>query len=461
MEFDTIAAISTPMGEGAIAIVRLSGDEAVAIADKIFKSPSGKSLKEQQSHTIHYGHLIDPKTDEIVEEVMLSLMKGPKTFTREDVVEINCHGGIVSVNRVLQLVLRSGARLAEPGEFTKRAFLNGRIDLSQAEAVMDLIRAKTDRAMNVALGQMDGKLSRLIGSLRQALLETLAQVEVNIDYPEYDDVEEMTVPVLLEKCTWVRDEIIKLLQTSSQGKILREGLSTVILGRPNVGKSSLLNSLVHENKAIVTDIAGTTRDIIEEYVNVRGVPLRLVDTAGIRETEDIVERIGVERSREALKDADLILLVLNYGEELSPEDERLFETIQHMDYIVVVNKTDIEQKIDLNRVQELAGTRRVVTTSLLKEEGVIELEEAIAALFFEGQIEADDLTYVSNARHIALLHQAQAVIEDALDAAEAGVPVDMVQIDVTRTWEILGEIIGDTVQESLINQLFSQFCLGK
>ena len=461
MEFDTIAAISTPMGEGAIAIVRLSGDEAITIADKIFKSPNGKRLTEVATHTIHYGHLIDPKTDEIVEEVMLSLMRGPKTFTREDVIEINCHGGLVSVNRVLQLVLRSGARLAEPGEFTKRAFLNGRIDLSQAEAVMDLIRAKTDRAMNVALGQMDGKLSRLINSLRQALLETLAQVEVNIDYPEYDDVEEMTVPILLEKCTWVRDEIIKLLQTSSQGKILREGLSTVILGRPNVGKSSLLNSLVHENKAIVTDIAGTTRDIIEEYVNVRGVPLRLVDTAGIRETEDIVERIGVERSREALKGADLILLVLNYGEELSPEDERLFETIQAMDFIVVVNKTDIPQKINLDRVHELAGNHRVVTTSLLKEEGVIELEEAIAALFFEGQIESGDLTYVSNARHIALLHQAQATIEDALAAAKEGVPVDMVQIDVTRTWELLGEIVGDTVQESLINQLFSQFCLGK
>ena len=461
MEFDTITAISTPMGEGAIAIVRLSGDEAIAIADKIFKSPTNKKLTEVPTHTIHYGHLIDPKTNEIVEEVMLSLMRGPKTFTREDVVEINCHGGIVSVNRVLQLVLRSGARLAEPGEFTKRAFLNGRIDLSQAEAVMDLIRAKTDRAMNVALGQMGGKLSRLIASLRQALLETLAQVEVNIDYPEYDDVEEMTIPVLLEKCGWVREEIIKLLQTSSQGKILREGLSTVILGRPNVGKSSLLNSLVQENKAIVTDVAGTTRDIIEEYVNVRGVPLRLVDTAGIRETEDIVERIGVERSREALKGADLILLVLNYGEELSVEDERLFETIQAMDYIVVVNKTDIERKIDLNRVHELAGKHRVVTTSLLKEEGVIELEEAIAALFFEGQVEANDLTYVSNARHIALLHQAQDVIEEALAAAESGVPVDMIQIDVTRTWEILGEIIGDTVQESLINQLFSQFCLGK
>lgn len=461
MEFDTIAAISTPMGEGAIAIVRLSGDKAVEIADRVFKTPGGKSLMEQPSHTIHYGHLHEPKTGEVVEEVMLSLMKAPKTFTREDVVEINCHGGIVSVNRVLQLVLVNGARLAEPGEFTKRAFLNGRIDLSQAEAVMDLIRAKTDRAMNVALGQMDGKLSRLITDLRQALIETLAQVEVNIDYPEYDDVEEMTVPVLLEKCSWVRDEIDKLLQTSSQGKILREGLSTVILGRPNVGKSSLLNSLVQENKAIVTDIAGTTRDIIEEYVNVRGVPLRLVDTAGIRETEDIVERIGVERSRQVLKEADLILLVLNSAEELSVEDERLFETIQHMDYIVVVNKTDLERKIDLNRVYDLAGKSRVVATSLLKEEGVIELEEAIAALFFDGQVEQGDMTYVSNARHIALLNQARDVITDALDAAEAGVPVDMVQIDVTRTWEILGEIIGDTVQESLINQLFSQFCLGK
>ncbi|MFF3103289.1 tRNA uridine-5-carboxymethylaminomethyl(34) synthesis GTPase MnmE [Viridibacillus arvi] len=461
MEFDTIAAISTPMGEGAIAIVRLSGDEAVAIADRVFHTPSRKKLSTQPSHTIHYGHLKEPESGEVVEEVMLSMMKGPKTFTREDVVEINCHGGIVSVNRVLQLVLKNGARLAEPGEFTKRAFLNGRIDLSQAEAVMDLIRAKTDRAMNVALGQMDGKLSRLIGELRQALLETLAQVEVNIDYPEYDDVEEMTIPLMLEKSTWVMKEIEKLLQTSSQGKILREGLSTVILGRPNVGKSSLLNSLVQENKAIVTDVAGTTRDIIEEYVNVRGVPLRLVDTAGIRETEDIVERIGVERSRQVLKEADLILLVVNYGDELTEEDERLFETIQNMDYIVVVNKTDLSQQIDLARVQALAGNRKVVTTSLLKEEGVTELEEAIAALFFEGSLEAGDMTYVSNARHIALLHQAHATIKDAIEAAHAGVPVDMIQIDVTRTWELLGEIIGDTVQESLINQLFSQFCLGK
>jgi len=455
-EFDTIAAISTPLGEGAIAIVRLSGTDALKIAQSVYK---GKNLTQVASHTINYGHIFEEKR--LVDEVMVSVMRAPKTFTREDIVEINTHGGIAVTQEILQLLLRNGARLAEPGEFTKRAFLNGRIDLSQAEAVMDLIRAKTDRAMNVALGQMDGKLSRLIGDLRQALLETLAQVEVNIDYPEYDDVEEMTVPVLVEKCTWVKNEIIKLLQTSSQGKILREGLSTVILGRPNVGKSSLLNSLVQENKAIVTDIAGTTRDIIEEYVNVRGVPLRLVDTAGIRETEDIVERIGVERSREALRGADLILFVLNYADELTAEDERLFETIEAMDYIVIVNKTDLPQKIDLAHVKELAGEHRIVTTSLLQEEGITELEEAIAALFFEGQIEAGDLTYVSNARHIALLHQAQATVEDAIAAAQDGVPVDMVQIDVTRTWEILGEIIGDTVQESLINQLFSQFCLGK
>ncbi|HEY9570651.1 MAG TPA: tRNA uridine-5-carboxymethylaminomethyl(34) synthesis GTPase MnmE [Metalysinibacillus sp.] len=461
MYMDTIAAISTPMGEGAIAIVRLSGDKAVEIADRVFRSPNNKLLAQQTTHTIHYGHLIEPKTNEVVEEVMLSLMRAPRTFTREDVVEINCHGGLTSVNRVLKLVLTNGARLAEPGEFTKRAFLNGRIDLSQAEAVMDLIRAKTDRAMNVALNQMDGKLSRLIGDLRQALLETLAQVEVNIDYPEYDDVEEMTVPVLLEKCGWVSEEIDKLLQTSSQGKILREGLSTVILGRPNVGKSSLLNSLVQENKAIVTDIAGTTRDIIEEYVNVRGVPLRLVDTAGIRETEDIVERIGVERSRQVLREADLILFMVNGAEPLGDEDRRLFETIEAMDYIVVVNKTDLPQQIDMNEVQVLAGNHRIVTTSLLEEQGVIELEEAIAALFFEGNVESGDLTYVSNARHIALLHQAKEAVEEAIHGAEAGVPVDMVQIDVTRTWEILGEIIGDTVQESLINQLFSQFCLGK
>ncbi|MGG4363284.1 tRNA uridine-5-carboxymethylaminomethyl(34) synthesis GTPase MnmE [Bacillus subtilis] len=458
---DTIAAISTPMGEGAIAIVRLSGPEAIQIADKIYKGPKGKTLSSVESHTIHYGHIVDRPSDRVVEEVMVSVLKAPRTFTREDVIEINCHGGIVTVNQVLQLALREGARLAEPGEFTKRAFLNGRIDLSQAEAVMDLIRAKTDRAMNVAMNQMEGRLSALVRRLRSEILETLAHVEVNIDYPEYDDVEEMTHQILVEKATAVKKEIEALLRTSEQGKILREGLSTVIIGRPNVGKSSLLNSLVHEAKAIVTDIPGTTRDVIEEYVNVRGVPLRLVDTAGIRETEDIVERIGVERSRQVLKEADLILLVLNYSEELSDEDVKLFEAVEGMDVIVILNKTDLEAKIDSERVRELANGRPVVTTSLLKEEGINDLEEAIQSLFYTGVIESGDLTYVSNTRHISILQQAKRAIEDALSGIEQDVPIDMVQIDLTRCWELLGEIIGDSVHESLIDQLFSQFCLGK
>ncbi|MGD6775996.1 tRNA uridine-5-carboxymethylaminomethyl(34) synthesis GTPase MnmE [Sutcliffiella horikoshii] len=460
-EFDTIAAISTPMGEGAIAIVRLSGEEAFRIIDEIFVTPSSKKMKDVASHTIHYGHIVDPKTDKIIEEVMVSVMRGPKTFTREDVVEINCHGGLVSVNKLLQLVMSRGARLAEPGEFTKRAFLNGRIDLSQAEAVMDLIRAKTDRAMNVALGQMEGRLSKLIQKLRQEILETLAHVEVNIDYPEYDDVEEMTHQLLLEKSTYVKEELEKLLQTSQQGKILREGLSTVIIGRPNVGKSSLLNSLVHENKAIVTDIPGTTRDVIEEYVSVRGVPLRLVDTAGIRETEDIVERIGVERSREVLKKADLILLVLNNNDDLTMEDKQLFEAVKGMDVIVIVNKTDLPTKIDIGQVKELANHHTVISTSLKEEQGIDELEEAISSMFFQGDLEAGDMTYVSNSRHIGLITQAQQALEDAIVGMESGVPIDIVQIDLTRTWEILGEIIGEAVHESLIDQLFSQFCLGK
>ncbi|WP_050613522.1 tRNA uridine-5-carboxymethylaminomethyl(34) synthesis GTPase MnmE [Bacillus testis] len=461
MEFDTIAAVSTPMGEGAIAIVRLSGSDAFPIIDKIYSGPSQKKLSDAPSHTIHYGHLKDPRTEKTVEEVMVSVMRGPKTFTREDVVEINCHGGIVSVKKVLNLVLSMGARLAEPGEFTKRAFLNGRIDLSQAEAVMDLIRAKTDRAMNVALNQMEGRLSTLIKKLRQEILEVLAHIEVNIDYPEYDDVEEMTHHMLIEKASYVDEQLKKLLQTAEQGKILRDGLSTVIIGRPNVGKSSLLNSLVHENKAIVTDVPGTTRDVIEEYVNVRGVPLRLVDTAGIRETEDIVERIGVEKSRAVLKEADLILLVLNYSEELTKEDEQLFEAIAGMDAIIIVNKTDLSQKIDLERVKELAGQSPVITTSLLEDQGIDELEEAISALFFEGELESGDLTYLSNTRHIALISQAQSCIKDAISAIAGDVPIDLVQIDLTRSWELLGEIIGDSMQDSLIDQLFSQFCLGK
>ncbi|EAE8346888.1 tRNA uridine-5-carboxymethylaminomethyl(34) synthesis GTPase MnmE [Listeria monocytogenes] len=457
MEFDTIAAISTPPGEGAIAIIRLSGPEAIQIANRIFYAKN--SLSEAESHTIHYGHI--KEDGEVIEEVMVTVMRAPRTFTREDVVEINAHGGIVSVNRVLQLLLRNGANLAEPGEFTKRAFLNGRIDLSQAEAVMDLIRAKTDRAMGVAIRQMDGNLSRLIRNLRQEILDALAQVEVNIDYPEYDDVEEMTQRMLLEKTELVRASVEQLLQTASQGKILREGLATAIIGRPNVGKSSLLNQLIQEEKAIVTDIAGTTRDIIEEYVNVRGVPLRLIDTAGIRETEDIVEKIGVERSRKALADADFILLVLNQNEELTVEDEALFEAATGHNYVVVLNKTDLETKLDINRVRELAGENPIVSTSLVNDEGLEALEEAIKALFFAGDIDAGDATYVSNVRHIALLHQALEALNGVTTGIQLGMPVDIVQIDMTRAWDLLGEITGDSVQDELLDQLFNQFCLGK
>ncbi|MCE5533098.1 tRNA uridine-5-carboxymethylaminomethyl(34) synthesis GTPase MnmE [Staphylococcus pseudintermedius] len=458
-QLDTITSISTPMGEGAIGIVRLSGHDAVEIADKLYK---GKHLlKDVSTHTINYGHIIDPETEEVVEEVMVSVLRAPRTFTREDIVEINCHGGILTINRILELTMTYGARMAEPGEYTKRAFLNGRIDLSQAEAVMDFIRSKTDRASKVAMNQIEGRLSDLIKRQRQSILEILAQVEVNIDYPEYDDVEDATTEFLLERSQEIKQEIQKLLDTGVQGKIMREGLSTVIVGKPNVGKSSMLNNLIQDNKAIVTEVAGTTRDVLEEYVNVRGVPLRLVDTAGIRETEDIVERIGVERSRKALSEADLILFVLNYNEPLTEDDRKLYEVIKNEDAIVIINKTDLEQRLDLAEVETMVGDMPIIQTSMLQQQGIDELEIQIRDLFFGGEVQSQDMTYVSNSRHISLLKQAKNAIQDAIDAAEMGVPMDMVQIDLTRTWEILGGIIGESASEELIDQLFSQFCLGK
>lgn len=459
MDFDTITSISTPMGEGAIGIVRLSGPEAVEIGDKLYKGK--KKLKDVPSHTINYGHIIDPETDEVVEEVMISVLRAPKTFTREDIIEINCHGGILTINRILELTMTHGARMAEPGEYTKRAFLNGRIDLSQAEAVMDFIRSKTDRASKVAMNQIEGRLSDLIKRQRQSILEILAQVEVNIDYPEYDDVEDATTEFLLAQSKKIKNEIDQLLETGTQGKIMREGLSTVIVGKPNVGKSSMLNNLIQDNKAIVTEVAGTTRDVLEEYVNVRGVPLRLVDTAGIRDTENIVEKIGVERSRKALSEADLILFVLNNNEPLTEEDRILYEVIKNEDSIVIVNKTDLERRLDIEEVKTMIGDTPLIQTSMLKQEGVDELELQIRDLFFGGEVQNQDMTYVSNSRHISLLKQARQTIQDAIDAAEAGIPMDMVQIDLTRTWELLGEIIGESASDELINQLFSQFCLGK
>lgn len=459
MDFDTITSISTPMGEGAIGIVRLSGPQAIEIGDILYKGK--KKLSEVETHTINYGHIIDPETNETVEEVMVSVLRAPKTFTREDIIEINCHGGILTINRILELTMTYGARMAEPGEYTKRAFLNGRIDLSQAEAVMDFIRSKTDRASKVAMNQIEGRLSDLIKKQRQSILEILAQVEVNIDYPEYDDVEDATTDFLLEQSKRIKEEINQLLETGAQGKIMREGLSTVIVGRPNVGKSSMLNNLIQDNKAIVTEVAGTTRDVLEEYVNVRGVPLRLVDTAGIRDTEDIVEKIGVERSRKALSEADLILFVLNNNEPLTEDDQTLFEVIKNEDVIVIINKTDLEQRLDVSELREMIGDMPLIQTSMLKQEGIDELEIQIKNLFFGGEVQNQDMTYVSNSRHISLLKQARQSIQDAIDAAESGIPMDMVQIDLTRTWEILGEIIGESASDELIDQLFSQFCLGK
>lgn len=453
-EFDTIAAISTPLGEGAIGIVRLSGTDSFAIAQKIFK---GKDLNKVASHTLNYGHIVDPDKDEILDEVMVGAMRSPKTFTREDIIEINTHGGIAVTNEILQLVIREGARLAEPGEFTKRAFLNGRVDLTQAEAVMDIIRAKTDKAMNIAVKQLDGSLSDLINNTRQEILNTLAQVEVNIDYPEYDDVEEATTEIIREKTSEFEALLTNLLKTARRGKILREGISTAIIGRPNVGKSSLLNNLLREEKAIVTDIEGTTRDVIEEYVNINGVPLKLVDTAGIRETEDIVEQIGVERSKKALKEADLVLLVLNASEPLTDQDRQLLEISQDSNRIILLNKVDLPEKIEIDQLPE-----DHIKISVLKNQNIDQIEDRINALFFEnaGLVE-QDATYLSNARHISLIEKAVESLQAVNEGLALGMPVDLLQVDLTRTWEILGEITGDAAPDELITQLFSQFCLGK
>ena len=453
-EFDTITAIATPLGEGAIGIVRISGTDAIAIANRIFK---GKNLETVDSHTLNYGHILDPDKDEILDEVMVGVMRAPRTFTREDVIEINTHGGIAVTNEILQLILRQGARMAEPGEFTKRAFLNGRVDLTQAEAIMDIIRAKTDKAMNIAVKQLDGSLKDLIDNTRQEILNTLAQVEVNIDYPEYDDVEEMTTALLREKTQEFQNLLEKLLRTARRGKILREGLSTAIIGRPNVGKSSLLNNLLREDKAIVTDIAGTTRDVIEEYVNIKGVPLKLIDTAGIRETDDIVEKIGVERSRQALAEADLILLVLNASEKLTEQDRALLALSDMTRRIVLLNKTDLREEIEAEELPE-----DVIRISVLENQNIDQIEERINQLFFDNAgIVEQDATYLSNSRHISLIEQAVQSLQAVNEGLELGMPVDLLQVDLTRTWQILGEITGDAAPDELITQLFSQFCLGK
>ncbi|MCK9857544.1 tRNA uridine-5-carboxymethylaminomethyl(34) synthesis GTPase MnmE [Paenibacillus sp. ATY16] len=459
MVHDTIAAISTAVGEGGIAIIRVSGPDAIEGTARIFRSRT--DLRDAATHTLHYGHIIDPKNGEEVEEVIVTVMRGPRSFTAEDVVEINAHGGVVAVKKVLdQVLLQDGMRLAEPGEFTKRAFLNGRIDLMQAEAVIDLIRSKSDRAFSVARKQAEGTLSKRIKALRQTVIELLAHIEVNIDYPEHD-VEDLTNNYIREQSGSALEEIGKLLKTANEGKILREGIMTAIVGRPNVGKSSLLNMLAQENKAIVTDIPGTTRDVIEEYVTLNHIPLRLLDTAGIRETSDVVERIGVERSHNALEEADLILFVLNNNEPMHEDDRALLEKVKDRQLILIINKSDLESKLEMAEIEALVDEERIVRMSVREEEGLDRLEKAISKLFFEGQLDSGDLTYVSNVRHISLLKRAQQSLIDAIDASNTGIPIDLIQIDVRSAWESLGEILGDEVGDSLIDQIFSQFCLGK
>lgn len=455
-EFDTIAAISTPLGEGGISIVRVSGEDAVEIANKVFK---GKDLTQVASHTINYGHIVDPASGQVIDEVMASVMLAPKTFTKEDTVEINCHGGIVVTNDILQLLLANGARMADPGEFTKRAFVNGRIDLTQAESVMDIIRAKTDKARQVAVKQLEGGLFTEIRALRQEILDVLANVEVNIDYPEYDE-EEVTGQKMLGCVHSVGEKIDKLLETAQEGQILRNGLKTAIVGRPNVGKSSLLNYLTQSDKAIVTDVAGTTRDTLEEYVSVKGVPLELIDTAGIHHTEDTVEKIGVERSKKAIEKADLILLLLDSSQDLTKEDRDLLAYTAGKKRIIVLNKTDLGAKLSAEQIAEETGSD-VITTSILQKENLDGLENLIKKLFFKGIENSNDQVLVTNQRQAGLLAKAKQQLADVETGLESGMPLDLVQIDFTGAWETLGEITGESAPDELINDLFSQFCLGK
>lgn len=455
---DTIAAIATALGESAIGIVRISGDEAIEIANKVFK---GKNLTKVDSHTIHYGHVIDPQSGKVIDEVMVTVLKAPRSYTTEDSVEINSHGGIMAIQRVLEVVLANGARLAEPGEFSKRAFLNGRIDLSQAEAVMDLIQAKTDKAMDASMNQLQGSLSTKIRSLRQEMLNTLAQVEVTIDYPEYDDVEEMSLKQLRETAQHVKEQIQRILHQAQHGRLFRDGINTAIIGRPNVGKSSLLNRLTGLEKAIVTDIEGTTRDTIEEYVNVRGVPLHLIDTAGIRQTDEVVERIGVERSRKVMEQADLVILILNQAQTLQPVDIELLELTKDQNRIILLNKQDLEPQLTPADLEPYIQDTELIATSMLDESGIDELEAQIEQRFFSGEIKSGDVNYLLNTRHTELLRQAIVALDEVIESTEMMLPVDLIQMDFTRAWDLLGEITGDSVQDELLNKLFSQFCLGK
>lgn len=447
---DTIAAISTTMGVSAISIIRVSGKDSVKIVNSIFK---GRNLNTVDSHTINYGYIVE--NNQIIDEVLVSVMLAPKTFTREDVVEINTHGGIAVTNKVLELLLLKGCRLAEPGEFTKRAFLNGRIDLIEAEGVMDLINSKTEKARSLAINQVNGEVSNLVKNLRQNIIEILANIEVNIDYPEYEDIEEMTNQMILENIDIIENEIKNILSKSEDSKIIKDGIKTIIIGSPNVGKSSILNRLLNEEKAIVTDIAGTTRDIVEGNIQIDGIILNMIDTAGIRKTKDVVESIGVKKSLDLIDEADLILYVLNNNEILTTEEIEILEKIKDKNNIIIVNKIDLENKLDLSFLPNY------IEMSIKEDKGINELREKIKEMFNLEQIEQNDFTYLSSARSISLLKKSLKSLESVKEGIKNNMPIDMVEIDLKQMWSTLGEIIGETYTDELIDQLFSQFCLGK
>ena len=448
---DTIVAISTTMGVGAISIIRLSGKDAIAIVNQCFK---GKNLEEVPTHTINYGHIYDG--EELIDEVLVSVMKGPRSFTAEDVVEINSHGGIITTNRILETMLNHGARLAEPGEFTKRAFLNGRIDLVKSEAVMDLIESKSDEARKMALSQLGGTTSTLITNFRNTLKQLLSSIEVNIDYPEYYDIEVMTVEKIKEQVSIMKKELQELVKSSENTVTIKNGIKTVILGKPNVGKSSILNKLLEQDKAIVTDIAGTTRDIVEGEIYLDGVLLNIIDTAGIRETDDVVERIGVEKSLSMINEADLIIVVLNSNEELSDEDKEILEKTKDKTRIIVLNKNDLDKKLVIP-----TNLQNVVETNTNDLDGITSLKKKIKELFNLEQITTKDYTYLANSRQISLAKQAYKNLLDAEQAIEDDQPVDMIEIDLKECFDTLGEIIGATYSEEIIDNLFENFCVGK
>lgn len=450
---DNIVAISTSLGIGAISIIRLSGKEVISIVNSIFK---GKDLGKVKSHTINYGYIIDDN-NEIIDEVLISIMKAPKTYTKEDVVEINCHGGIATTNKVLELILTKDIRLAEPGEFTKRAFLNGRIDLTKSEAVMDLLESKTESSRRLAINNLQGKTFNMVEKFRDRIKDLLSRIEVNIDYPEYYDIEIVTVEKIKEEVTKMKEELEEIIKESRNTKIIKEGIDTLIIGRPNVGKSSILNRLIDEEKAIVTDIPGTTRDIVEGQVTLNGIALNIMDTAGIRNTTDQVEQIGVEKSISLIDKADLVIVVLNGNETLSKEDQDLLEKTKNKTAIIVINKNDLEEKIEKEKLKDHV----IVSTNTNSDEGIKELKEKIIELFNLEQIETKDDYYLTNIRQISKAKEAYQKLIEVEDGIKNNLPIDMIEIDLKNSFDLLGEIIGKIYSDEIIDHLFENFCVGK